>query len=93
MSNQGYPNPLPVQAVIERLAEACDEDIHEFWPDKVSLLDSDVVDSTRIHGPRQLTDIYLVALAVQREGRLVTFDNGIPLAAIRKATTQNILIL
>jgi predicted nucleic acid-binding protein len=93
MSNQGYPNPLPVQAVIERLAEACDEDIHEFWPDEVSLLDSDVVDSTRIHGPRQLTDIYLLALAVQHEGRLVTFDNGIPLAAVRKATTQNMLIL
>ena len=60
MSNPGYPNPLPVQAVIEHLAEACHQDIHEFWPDEVSLLDSDVVDSTRIHGPRQLTDIYLL---------------------------------
>ena len=93
MSNQGYPNPLPVQAVIERLAEACNEDIHEFWPDEVSVLDSDVVDSTRIHGPRQLTDIYLLALAVRHAGRLVTFDSGIALAAVRKATTQNILIL
>ena len=93
MSNPAYPNPLPVQAVIERLAHACHQDIHEFWPDEVSLLDSDVVDSTRIHGPRQLTDIYLLALAVQHEGRLVTFDNGIPLAAVRKATTQNMLIL
>ena len=93
MSNQGYPNPLPVQAVIERLAEACDEDIHEFWPDEVSLLDSDVVDSSRIHGPRQLTDIYLLALAVQHEGRLVTFKTGIPLAAVLNATTQNLLVL
>jgi toxin-antitoxin system PIN domain toxin len=93
MSNPGYPNPLPVQAVIERLAEASHQNIHEFWPDEVSLLDSDVVDSTRIHGPRQLTDIYLLALAVQHEGRLVTFDGGIPIAAVRKATTQNLLIL
>jgi toxin-antitoxin system PIN domain toxin len=93
MSNPGYPNPLPVQAVIERLAAACDENIHEFWPDEVSLLDSDAVDPTRIHGPRQLTDIYLLALAVQHEGRLVTFDAGIPLAAVRNATTHNILIL
>ena len=93
MSNHGYPNPFPVQAVIERLADACDEDIHEFWPDEVSLLDSDVVDSTRTHGPRQLTDIYLLALAVQHEGRLVTLDSGIPLAAVGKATTQNLLIL
>jgi uncharacterized protein len=56
-------------------------------------LDSDVVDSTRIHGPRQLTDIYLLALAVQHEGKLVTFDTGIPLAAVRRATTQRLLIL
>ena len=93
MSNPAYPNPLPVQAVIKRLAEACRQDIHEFWPDEVSLLDSDVVDSTRIHGARQLTDTYLLALAVQHEGRLVTFDTGIPLAAVRKATTQKLLIL
>ena len=93
MSNPGYPNPLPVQAVIERLAAACREDIHEFWPDEVTLLDPDVVDSTRIHGPRQLTDIYLLALAVQHEGRFVTFDTGIPLAAVRDATARNLLIL
>jgi uncharacterized protein len=93
MSNPGYPNPLPVQVVIDRLAAACRQDIHEFWPDEVSLLDSDVVDSTRIHGPRQLTDIYLLALAVQHEGRLVTFDTGIPLAAVRKATKQKLLII
>jgi uncharacterized protein len=93
MANPAYPNPLPVQAVIEHLAVACHHNIHEFWPDEVTLLDSDVVDSTRIHGPRQLTDIYLLALAVQHEGRLVTFDTGIPLAAVRRATTLNLLIL
>jgi toxin-antitoxin system PIN domain toxin len=93
MSNPGYPNPLPIRAVIERLAEACQQDIHEFWPDEVSLLDPHVVDTTRIHGPRQLTDIYLLALAVQHEGRLVTFDMSIPLTAVRKATTQKLLIL
>ncbi len=57
------------------------------------MLDSDVVDSTRIHGPRQLTDIYLLALAAQHDARLVTFDTGIPLAAVKKATTKNLLIL
>ena len=93
MSNPNYPNPLPVQAVIEHLADACHQDIHEFWPDDVSLLDSDVVDATRIHGPRQLTGIYLLALAVQHEARLLTFDTGIPLAAVKNATTQNLLLL
>ena len=93
MSNPGYPNPLPVRAVIDRLADAGRQNIHEFWPDEVSLLDSDVVDSTRVHGPRQLTDLYLLALAVRRGGRLVTFDTGIALAAVKKATKQNLLLL
>jgi uncharacterized protein len=93
MSNPGYPSPLPAQAVIERLAEACRQDIHEFWSDEVSLLDPHIADTTRIHGPRQLTDIYLLALAVHYEGRLVTFDAGIPLTAVRRAMTQKLLIL
>jgi predicted nucleic acid-binding protein len=93
MSNQGYPNALPVQAIIQRLAEACEEDVHEFWSDEISLLNPDVVDSTRIHGPRKLTDIYLLALAVENEARFVTFDTGVPLAAVRKATTNNLTVL
>ncbi|MDP8985371.1 MAG: PIN domain-containing protein [Pseudomonadota bacterium] len=93
MSHPSYPNPLPVRAVVDRLAEACRQGIHQFWPDDVSLLDSDIVDSTRIHGPRQLTDIYLLALAVRHEGRLVTFDSGIALAAVRKGTAEKLLVL
>jgi uncharacterized protein len=93
MSNPNYPNPLPVQAVIRRLADACREDIHELWSDEVSLLDPEVIDSTRIHGPRQLTDIYLLALAVRRKGRFVTFDTGIPLAAVRNAQAHHLVVL
>jgi len=93
MSNPSYPNALPVQAVMKRLADACADDVHEFWSDEVSLLNPNVVDSTRIHGPRQLTDIYLLALAVEQEGRLVTFDTGVPLAVVRKATADNLVVL
>jgi len=93
MSNHSYPNALPVQAVMQRLAEACGENVHEFWADNISLLNPDIVDPTRVHGPRQLTDLYLLALAVEHRARLVTFDNGIPLAAVRKATTDNLTVL
>jgi toxin-antitoxin system PIN domain toxin len=93
MSNHGYPNALPIQSVMKRLADACEDDVHEFWSDDVSLLDPNTVDSTRIHGPRQLTDIYLLALGVRHGGRFVTFDTGIPLAAVRKATTHHLVVL
>ena len=57
------------------------------------MLNPDIVDSTRVHGPRQLTDIYLLALAVENEARFVTFDTGVPLTAVRSATTDNLTVL
>jgi len=68
-------------------------DVHEFWSDELSLLDSGAFDPTRIHGPRHLTDIYLLGLAVHHKGRLVTFDSGIPLAAVRGAHPRHLLVL
>jgi predicted nucleic acid-binding protein len=33
MSHAGYPNTVPPQLMIERLAAATESDVHEFWPD------------------------------------------------------------
>lgn len=93
MSHPGYPNPMPIRAVLDRLGEAAATPFHEFWPDDVSLLDSEVVDATRIHGPRQLTDVYLLALAVRHGGRFVTFDAAVPMAAVPRARKNHLLIL
>lgn len=93
MSNPAYPNPLPVGAVIERLAEAAAGSSHAFWPDDVSLLDPKVADPTRVHGPRQLTDVYLLALAVRRQGRFVTFDASVPLSAVAGAERRHLVLL
>lgn len=93
MANPGYPNSLPVRAVVERLGEATTHRLHEFWPDDVSSLDAKVLDATRIHGPRQLTDLFLLALAVAHKGRLVTFDRSIPLEAVRGAQARHLVII
>lgn len=93
MSHPGYPHPLPVRAIVERLAQAVASALHEFWPDDVSLLDPKVVDAGRIHGPRQLTDLYLLALAVRHRGRFVTFDTGVSLEAVRGAEKRHLVAL
>jgi len=93
MSHPRYPNALPVQAVMERLAEATSSELHQFWPDDVSLLDQALVDSGRIHGPRQLTDIYLLALAIQHGGRFATFDHSIAVQAIKGAKAKDVVTL
>ena len=78
---------------MERLAEANASTFHEFWPDDVSLLDAKVADSSRIHGPRQLTDVYLLALAVRHAGQFVTFDTAVSVDAVKGAGKKQLLIL
>jgi uncharacterized protein len=93
MSHPGYPNALPVRAVMERLAEATTSGLHEFWPDDISLLDQDLVDAARIHGPRQLTDLYVLALAVRHGGRFATFDHSISIEAVKGAKARDMVLL
>lgn len=93
MSHAGYPGALPAQAVIERLAEATRTRHHEFWSDDVTLLDARAIDASKIHGPRQITDIYLLALAVAHGGRFVTFDGGVALAGVTGAEPRHLVTL
>ena len=93
MSHPGYPNALPVRVVMERLAEASASTFHAFWPDDISLLDAQVADSARIHGPRQLTDLYLLALALRHVGQFVTFDSSVSIDAVRRAEKKHIVSL
>jgi toxin-antitoxin system PIN domain toxin len=93
MSHSGYPNPRSVAEIAERLRAATAQPVHEFWADAVSVLDSARFDTTRIHGPRQLTDLWLLALAVSRGGRLVTFDRSIALGAVLGASPAHLVVL
>ncbi|MEJ0007128.1 MAG: TA system VapC family ribonuclease toxin [Steroidobacteraceae bacterium] len=83
MASAGYPNPQPVAAVLQRLGAAKATDYHRFWPDDVSLTNVQIFNHTELLGPKQITDRYLLALAVKNNGRFVTFDQGIrPTAAV-----------
>lgn len=93
MTTPGYPNARSIAVVAERLREACAHPSHQFWADDVSLLAEDHLDLARIHGPRQLTDAYLLHLAVRHDGHLVTFDRSVPLSAVRGATPAHLLVL
>lgn len=53
---------------------------HQFWPEGVSLMDARFFPT--LPSSRQLTDIYLLALAVKHGGRLATFDQGLDASLI-----------
>jgi uncharacterized protein len=89
----GRRGPVGLAAVRDQLRRACTDLDHEFWPDDVSLRDEAAVDFGRIHGHNQITDVYLLALAVRHRGCLVTFDQSVALAAVPGAQQRHLKIL
>jgi predicted nucleic acid-binding protein len=64
------------------MAELIRHPQHQFWPDSLSLLGQSSVDVSRLLDASQLTDTYLLALAVHHGGRLVSFDRRLSCEAV-----------
>lgn len=93
MSQPGYPTPRPAALVAERLASACTAAQHQFWPADVSLLGAGLIDWRHLLGHRQVTDAYLLALAVRHQGRFATFDQRIKPELVIGATPEHLQII
>ena len=93
LSLASYPNPQPPGAVAARLAAALSGEQHAFWPDSLSLLAPGRLAWDQVLGSRQVTDAYLLALAVELGGRLVTFDRGISIGVVPGAGKRHLVKL
>jgi toxin-antitoxin system PIN domain toxin len=93
ISQPRYPSPVPPAEAIDLLEQATATSWHEFWPCDVSLLDHRIVDRTRVHGARQVTDAYLLALAAAHGGRFATFDRSVVLSAVPAATVDDLIVI
>lgn len=67
---EGYVSPGEAAHL---LSQATESGRHEFWPDDLSAVSTEVI-SELVQGHKQTTDAYLLALARKRGGKLVTFD-------------------
>ena len=83
LSQPRYPNTGEAMA---RLQTATSTPHHRFIADDISLLDDAVVDRRRLSGPRQVTDVHLLALAFAHGARMVTLDKSVPLSAVPGAS-------
>ena len=93
LSLPAYPNPQPPAQVAERLAAAAGDRSHAFWPDSVSLLEPNRLRWERVLSTRHITDVYLLALAVQQQGCLVTFDRSVAIDAVPGAQKKHLVVL
>lgn len=81
-SHPNYPNrPGDVPAMLAFLAQLCQAPGHHFWTEDISLLDILQPDALITHA--QITDAYLLGLAVHKKGKLATLDQHLPVYAIR----------
>lgn len=93
MSAPAYPGARPVVQVLAQLQAMCAHACHHFWPDALSLVQAGTLHPAHVLGHRQLTDAYLLALAVHHRGRLVTLDGGVALEMVQGATPAHLLRL
>ncbi len=72
-------SPATVAAFVARLRTL---DGHVFWPDDISLVGEALIDTGRVLTSGQVTDTYLLALAVRQGGRLASFDRRLAVNAV-----------
>lgn len=85
--------PAGFEIVRAKMALACADVDHTFWSDDISLRTDGLVNWDRVFSNGQITDLYLLALAVAHDGALATFDHRIALNAVAQAEKHHLLLL
>jgi toxin-antitoxin system PIN domain toxin len=74
--NPAYIKPAPrIRSALDLLQKTTEASKnHQLWPDDLPLSALSASIRHCLQGPKQITDAYLLALAMHRKGILVTFD-------------------
>ena len=82
LSQANYPNRLPMH-----------HPMHRFWADGINPLDATHVRWEQVLRPVDITDAYLLALAVNEGGCLATFDQKRSLTWVSQAQPHHLIVL
>jgi toxin-antitoxin system PIN domain toxin len=94
ISNPAYPGRrATVATAITRLRQFAESGHHSHWPDEVSILRMQTLNATHLTGHREVTDAYLLALAVHRDGGLATFDRSVRTSSVHGFQDRHLAIL
>jgi uncharacterized protein len=71
------PNALTPVDALELLRANLDHPAHRFWGDEIGFAEAVQPFADRLLGHQQVTDAYLLGLAIHKKGKLVTMDQAI----------------
>ena len=78
VSNPAFsPEAVMPSEAISLLEEALGRSTHEFWPDDLSFAEVAGYLKPNLSGHNQITDAYLLGLAIHHQSKLVTFDKSL----------------
>ena len=78
LSNPRFsPHAVSPQQALDVLEASTQHATHKFWADEVSVADSVRPFRNSVVGHQQITDAYLLGLALRKNGKLSTLDHGI----------------
>jgi len=55
---------------------------HIFWPDSISFVGTQLIETAKLPAAKHVTDSYLLALAIEHGGQLVTLDRKLATIAV-----------
>jgi toxin-antitoxin system PIN domain toxin len=76
-SPASFPNAVPPQEAVDLLEANLQDPRHRFWADDVSFVEAVQPFLGRLKGHKQVTDAYLLGLALYKKGKLISLDRGI----------------
>lgn len=84
VGHPSYPqSPGSPAAAWPALASLTEQAGHSFWSDDVDIMSSTLIDGEKVRTSGQVTDTYLLALAVHHGGKLATLDLRLSAAAVK----------
>ncbi len=95
VSNVAYMKPAPgIRSALDLLQKTTEASKnHEFWADDLPLSALSAPLRRRLDGPKQITDAYLLALALHHNGRVVTFDHRMKALAPEGSAEREALVI
>ncbi len=78
LSNPAFSrDAVTPQQAIKVLEANLNHHSHQFWVDEIGLAEATASFRQKLSGHRQVSDAYLLGLAIHRDGRLATLDRGV----------------
>jgi toxin-antitoxin system PIN domain toxin len=94
LSNPAFsPNALTPANALALLRANISHPAHSFWPDELTFLQALEQCTPRLAGHQQVTDAYLLGLAIHKKAKLATLDRSIPSLLQEKNSAHNSIVI